>query len=62
MAWEWYQRELIAAAALWRDEGGGLLFYAVDVGGDEKAVPVDEFGDVGGVDDVDGDGFALAHA
>ena len=54
--------ELIAAAALWRDEGCGFLFDPVDFGGDEQAVPVDEFGDVGGVDDVDGDGLALAHA
>jgi hypothetical protein len=45
-----------------RDDGGVLLLDAVDVGGDEEAVPVDEFGRVGLVDDGDGDGLALLHA
>ena len=39
-----------------------LFFGAVDFGGDEEAVPVDELGRVGVVDDVDGDGLALLHA
>ncbi len=55
--------ELVAAC--WpcgRDEGGAFFFDAVDVGGDEHAVPVDELGGVGVVDDVDGDGLALLHA
>ena len=56
------RRELIAAPALRRDEGGALLLYAVDFGWDEEAVPMDEFGYVGVVDDVHGDWFALAHA
>ncbi len=38
------------------------FFDAVDFGGDEQAVPVDELGGVGVVDDVDGDGLAFLHA
>ena len=67
MAWEWYQRvpagrgrELVAAAAVRRDGRRVFFFDAVDVGGDQEAVPVDEFGRVGVVDNVDGDGLAFA--
>ncbi len=45
-----------------RDGRRFLFFHAVDVGGDQKAVPVDEFGRVRVVDNVHGDGLAFAHA
>ena len=54
--------ELIAAAAARRDHRRAFLLGAVHVGRNEQAVPVNELGDVGVVDDVHGDGHALAHA
>ena len=55
-------RELVGATAVGRDGRRFFFFDAVDLGGNEEAVPVDEFGRVGVVDDVDGDGLAFLHA
>ena len=69
MAWEWYQREpdgrrreFVAAASVRRNGGRAFFLGAVDFGGNEQAVPVDDLGRIGLVDDVDGDGLALLHA
>ena len=58
---EGFGRELVAAVAAGWDEGGAFFFDSVDVGGDQHAVPVDQLGGVGVVDDVDGEGPALFH-
>ena len=54
--------EAVAALAVGRNDGRAFFVDAVDFGGDGEAVPVDELGGVGVVDDVDGDGLAFLHA
>ena len=51
-----------AAAAVRRDEGRALFRGAIDIGGDELAVPMELLGPVGFVVDVDGDALAFFEA
>src|SRR2546427_3188667 len=54
--------ELVAVAPMRRNHGRALFFRAVHFGRNELPMPMDEFGHVSIVDDVDGYRFALAHA
>src|SRR5215469_15083591 len=55
-------RELNAPAAMGGNEWGAFLFGAVDIGGNQHAMPVHQLGSIGIVDDVDSGGLAFAHA
>jgi hypothetical protein len=58
----WCGCELVSAIAVRGDRRSVFFLDSVDFGGNEETVPVDEFGRVGVVDDVDGDWLALLHA
>ena len=49
-------------AAMGGNERGAFLFGAVDVGGNQHAMPVHQLRSIGIVDDVDGGGLAFAHS